>query len=126
MLIVFAVALGGAIGSVLRYWCSGAAYRLFGSGFPWGTLTVNLLGSAVIGFLFAAFERSAAHPATRMFVLMGILGGFTTFSSFSIENLNLLRDGQVRAAVMNILVSNVLGIALAFGGYWFYKNVSTW
>jgi len=117
MLYLCVVALGGAIGSVLRYVCSGAVHRFWGSAFPWGTLTVNLAGSAVIGFLWAAFERSSVHPATRTFIMIGILGGFTTFSSFSLENLNLMRDGQFRVAAINILVSNFFGIALAFLGY---------
>ncbi|OHB44036.1 MAG: hypothetical protein A2178_02655 [Planctomycetes bacterium GWC2_49_10] len=117
MLYLWVVALGGAIGSVLRYICSGAVHRLLGAGFPWGTLSVNLAGSAVIGFLWAAFERSTVHPATRTFIMIGILGGFTTFSSFSLENLNLMRDGQFKVAIINIVASNVFGIALAFLGY---------
>lgn len=119
------IALGGAIGSVLRYWCSSAAYRLMGTAFPWGTTAVNLIGSFVIGVLWAAFEKAATGTVARSFVFIGILGGFTTFSSFTLENFNLLRDGQVRTVLVNVLISNIVGIALVFVGYALIKFLTT-
>jgi CrcB protein len=119
---ILAIAVGGAIGSVARYLCSTGVLRAVGSGwFPWGTLSVNLIGSFAIGFLWAAFERAALGSTARSFVFIGILGGFTTFSSFTLENFNLLRDGQVRSAVINIIVSNLLGIMLVFAGFAAFK-----
>jgi CrcB protein len=88
--------------------------------FPVGTLLVNLIGSAVIGFLggwFAAGAPLAGQANLRLFLMVGVLGGFTTFSSFSLENLTLLRAGEARLALLYIVASNGLGIALAFGGY---------
>ena len=103
------IALGGAIGSVSRYGLGGLVYRFFGSVFPWGTLAVNLIGSLIIGFLWAAFERAAVGPNMRMFVFIGILGGFTTFSSYTLETFNLLHAGETRLAITNMVVSNIVG-----------------
>ena len=111
------VALGGAIGSVLRYAVSGLDFKLSNGIFPTSTLIVNLFGSLVIGILWGMFERFEFSPMLRVFLFVGILGGFTTFSSFSLENLNLLRDGEVKTAVIYILITNISGIGLAFGGY---------
>ncbi len=87
------VAIGSAIGGVARFWCSGVAARLFGETFPWGTIIVNVAGSFMIGF-FATLTgpdgRIFAGSLTRQFVMIGILGGYTTFSSFSLQTLNLL------------------------------------
>ncbi len=91
-----------------------------------GTLAVNLIGSAVIGFL-AGWFLSAPAPVSqnlRLFLIVGILGGFTTFSSFSLENLNLIREGHIRTALVYILTSNVLGIGLAFGGFLLARALS--
>ncbi|HLF86413.1 MAG TPA: CrcB family protein [Nitrospiria bacterium] len=92
-------------------------YRVSGPVFPWGTLGVNLLGSFIAGFLWEGFERAAVSPELRIFVFIGILGSFTTFSSYNLETFSLLRDGEIRLALSNVVVSNVLGIALIFIGY---------
>ena len=110
-----AVALGGALGSAARFGTQIACRAWFGMGFPWGTLAVNLLGSLLIGFCAAAAERG--WPSLRPWILTGFLGGFTTFSSFSFENVHLLRNGQSLAFILNIAVSVVGGIALAYAGY---------
>ena len=112
------VAFGGALGSVLRYGLSGAVHRFTGGVFPWGTLAVNLAGSFLIGFLWETFERGVVSPTVRTFIFIGILGAFTTFSTYTLENINLLRDGEVRLAALNVVVSNVLGIALVMAGFW--------
>ena len=91
------IALGSALGGVARYWCSGVAARLFGETFPWGTLFVNVTGSFIIGF-FATLTgpdgRIFAGTTTRQFVMIGLLGGFTTFSSFSLQTLNLAKTAN--------------------------------
>ncbi|MDD4909089.1 MAG: fluoride efflux transporter CrcB [Candidatus Omnitrophica bacterium] len=117
MLRLFFIALGGAAGTLLRYIASGIDYRFSNGVFPVSTLVVNLAGSLVIGFLWGIFERLAVAPTVRMFIFIGILGGFTTFSTFSLENFNLIRDGEFKIAVINILASNIIGIALVFAGF---------
>lgn len=111
------VALGAALGGILRYWCSGAAARLGAEPFPWGTLFVNVSGSAFIGF-YAAFTgpdgRLLVQPQTRLFVITGICGGFTTFSTFSLETLRLIQDRQWAYASLNIAGS----LALCLLGVW--------
>jgi CrcB protein len=105
------VALGGAAGSVARYAVQ-AAFRLH----PAGTLAINLAGSLLIGLCAAWAERGAA-PWLRPWIMAGFLGGLTTFSGFSLENLRLLRDGQAGAALLYVGASVVGGIALAAVGY---------
>jgi CrcB protein len=112
------VALGGSIGSVLRWWVSGAVQHTSGATFPWGTFAVNAAGSFAIGLVGAvALERALVSPAARLFVVAGVLGGFTTFSAFSYETLALLRDGQWAAAAGYALGSVATGVAAAFGGF---------
>ncbi|MGD2112922.1 MAG: fluoride efflux transporter CrcB [Gammaproteobacteria bacterium] len=103
---VLAIAAGGALGALLRYWTSVAVHGRLGAGFPYGTLTVNIVGSLLMGFLYIwLIDRMAAGPALRAFLMIGVLGAFTTFSTFSIETLNLLEAGQVSRALANVLVS---------------------
>ena len=111
------IAAGGAVGALLRYAVSGLAQRSFEGVFPWGTLSVNLIGSFFIGFLGGIFERFTAPPNLKIFILIGLLGAFTTFSTFSFENFNLFRDGEIKLALSNILISNFFGIALVFAGF---------
>jgi CrcB protein len=111
---LLAIASGGAIGALLRYWTSTAVHARLGMGFPYGTLTVNLLGSLLIGFLYIwLLERMSAGPALRAFLMIGLLGAFTTFSTFSMETLNLLESGQPGRALVNILLSVTLCIGAA-------------
>ena len=111
------IAVGGAAGALLRYWVSGWAYALLGEGFPWGTLSVNLIGSFLIGFLWRLFDQIAIAPNTRTLIFVGGLGAFTTFSTYGLESLNLLRSGQYRLGALNMLGSNVLGILSVFLGF---------
>jgi fluoride exporter len=114
-----AVMIGGAIGSALRYAISAWIAEAMHSTFPWGTLTVNVLGSLVIG-LFAGLTGPdgplLVSPVGRAFVTIGILGGFTTFSSFSLQTMLLLQDGQWISAVGNVLSSVVLCLLAAGAG----------
>jgi fluoride exporter len=104
------VAAGSALGGVLRYWCSSVAARLIGETFPWGTLIVNIVGSFVIGLFFSLTGpggRLLVNPDIRQFVMVGICGGYTTFSSFSLQTLNLIRDGELLLAGANMVASVV-------------------
>jgi CrcB protein len=117
MMKIFLVFLGGGIGAVARYGLQGLVHRYAGSTFPYGTLAVNVLGCFVIGFLMVAFEeRFLIHPTLRIFLTIGILGGFTTFSSFSYETIALLRDGEVLFGGINIIAGVVVCLSATFVG----------
>lgn len=109
MLQIFAIAGGGALGALGRFFVSNGVYRLLGRDFPWGTLMVNTLGSFLMGVLFVLFlERLASAAELRSAVLVGFLGAFTTFSTFSMETLALIEQGLPGRAFMNIGVSVLL------------------
>ena len=112
------VALGGAIGSVLRYGVNLAAPRLLGNHFPWATLTVNVVGSFLMGLL-AAFltEKLVDQPDLRLFLTTGVLGGFTTFSAFSLDVFGLMQRGENSLALAYLLLSVALSIFAVFGGF---------
>lgn len=100
--------LGGFIGSALRYWTSILSYRFFGQEFPYGTLIVNITGCFLIGLLMTIFEeRFIVNPNLRIFLTIGILGGFTTFSTFSYETIALLREGSYLIGFENVTFSLV-------------------
>ncbi|MET0063229.1 MAG: fluoride efflux transporter CrcB [Candidatus Thiodiazotropha endolucinida] len=110
---LIAIASGGAVGALFRFWVSSGIYSLLGRGFPYGTLVVNVLGSLVMGFLYVLLlERTTVSPEMRGALLIGFLGAFTTFSTFSIETLNLLEQAELLKAGLNILVS-VIACVLA-------------
>ena len=117
MLRLFYIAIGGATGALLRYWATGLAHKIGGSSFPWGTLSVNLSGSIFIGFLWGMFESIIVPQNTRVFIFIGLLGSFTTFSTFSLESFHLIRDGEYGLFMANILSNIVLGVSLVFAGY---------
>lgn len=111
------VFLGGGVGSALRYWLSGSVYRFIRPTFPYGTLVVNVGGCFLIGFLMAIFEeRFVVQPLLRLFLTIGILGGFTTFSTFSFETIELLREGSTAGGLYNILFSLVGCLTATFLG----------
>lgn len=112
-----AIAGGGALGALMRYWVALAVYGLLGRGFPYGTLAVNVLGSGLIGLLSVLFlERMALGPEWRAGVLVGFLGAFTTFSTFSYETLMLMEDGQALRAMVNVVANVVFCITAAWAG----------
>ena len=112
------IALGGAVGSVLRFLVSSGCQRLSGGAFPVGTLTVNLVGCLLIGFLGALLSGPLlVREEYRLGLLVGLLGGFTTFSGFGWETLALLNDGEWGRAALNLVAANLLGLAGVWGGY---------
>jgi CrcB protein len=111
------IGLGGAAGAIARYAMTEWTQRILGPGFAWGTLCVNLLGCFLIGLAFHVIAAAGALPHyVRFLVVVGFLGAFTTFSTFSLENVNFVRDGKISAACLYVAVSNAAGIALCFAG----------
>ena len=122
---ILLVGIGGAAGAVLRFGMSGAVQKWASSDFPLGTVVVNVAGCFLIGMLWAWHERSVFSPTTAALVFAGFLGSFTTFSTFGLETLHLLREGQVGFAMLNVVVSNVFGIAAAFLGFMLVRFLLT-
>lgn len=110
------IALGGAFGAVLRYGCEGLVHRAVGPGFPWGTMAVNVAGCLFIGFLWTLTERSLIAPRLQTFLLVGVIGAFTTFSTYTLESVNLIRDGETALGVWNLALSNALGLGALLAG----------
>ena len=111
------VVVGGAIGSLLRYLVGAWVQGLLGPAFPWSTLFVNALGSLLIGAVVRLSLEGALSGEARLFLAMGVLGGFTTFSTFSYETLILLQDGEALKALAYVLANLFLGLFLAYLGY---------
>lgn len=112
------MALAGAVGTLSRYALAGAAQRVMGAGFPWGTLAVNLTGCFVIGTLAGLLERQVTiSPELRAVVFIGFMGAFTTFSTYMLETSDLLRDGEWLRAMMNVTLQNLGGFAALIGGF---------
>lgn len=115
-----AVAVGGAIGSVARFWLTGVMTALTGARFPWGTLLINISGSFVIGLVAGVTltaHRVGMHPDVRIFLMTGICGGFTTFSAFSLQTLELLQTGDTGAALGYIAGSVALCLLAVWAGW---------
>ncbi len=117
------VFLGGGIGSVLRFSIERWTGKAFPSSFPYSTLTVNLIGSFFIGVLFVCLDRLSLPSQYRLFIGTGLLGGFTTFSTFSLENALLIRNASYQAAVVNIATSILLGLSFVILGIYFASLV---
>jgi CrcB protein len=114
------IGLGGAVGSIARHWCNGLVAAVLGTAFPWGTLLINILGSIVIGFAAATMHDAGRFPVgedARLFLMVGVCGGYTTFSAFSLQTLTLIQGGQWLPAAGNIGLSVVLCIVGAWIGY---------
>ena len=112
------IGLAGFAGTVLRYGLSGWTARRFGETFPLGTLVVNMIGCFLAGLLFyLMFDRYLVNQTIRTVVIIGLLGGFTTFSSFGLQTFTLLRDGEMGLALLNIAASNLGGLLMVWFGY---------
>ncbi|MGY8813309.1 MAG: fluoride efflux transporter CrcB [Gammaproteobacteria bacterium] len=115
MVNILFIAGGGALGALLRYWMSTQMHNIFGRDFPYGTLSVNVIGSVAIGMLYVvSVERFTANVELRAGLMIGLLGAFTTFSSFSLETLTLIQSGQQFKAVLNVILS----VTLCLIGCW--------
>lgn len=121
MMHLLAVALGGAIGSLLRYWISGWLNTPEGR-LPVGTLSINVIGSLLMGIAFVLImEKARLSPELRPLIMTGMLGGFTTFSTFSLEAVTLLNEGHTGAALIYVLLSVILCITALYLGLWFTR-----
>ncbi|MCG6938110.1 MAG: fluoride efflux transporter CrcB [Gammaproteobacteria bacterium] len=117
MKLILYIASGGAFGAVMRYGASVGVYSLLGRGFPYGTLFVNVVGSMLMGVLSVVLlDRFIVEPEWRAAILVGLLGSFTTFSTFSIETLNLLEQGDMMKAFANIALSIIMCLAAVWFG----------
>lgn len=121
---IFYVALGGAIGASLRYMLGLTAARIFGAGFPIGTLSANVLGSALMGLLFGYLSLKAnGGEALRLFIGVGLLGGFTTFSAFSLESIMMIERKAYGAFMSYVSLSLVLSLLAIMAGLWISRGV---
>ena len=118
------VAFGGSVGAVLRYIFYELIEKHHHSDFPWATITVNLFGSLIIGFLWGYFTRNYLSPAGRLMLFVGILGSFTTFSTFAFDNFSLIREGNFTLMTVYLLASNIIAIFLCIGGYQLSKMIA--
>jgi CrcB protein len=107
---VILIAVGGSLGAVARYGLSTLVYYLTSEVFPWGTLVVNISGSFLIGVLAELFDTAMIPAEWRSFITIGFLGAYTTFSTYTLETVNLLREGELRFATLNFIASNLMGI----------------
>jgi CrcB protein len=116
MLKLLVIGIGGFLGAIARYGISGLVHRHFSGSFPVGTLCVNVLGCLVIGALTALLERQLLTPTQRLFLMVGLLGSLTTFSTFGYETLELMRDGNWSATLANVAANVALGLAAVWLG----------
>jgi fluoride exporter len=119
-----AVAIGGALGCWARYAQTNLVQTVFGRGFPVATMSINVIGSFLMGFLFiVTLERLMIPPSVRAGVLTGVLGGYTTFSTFEMETLLLAENGEFLKAALYVVLSVAIGFAAAFGGAYVARNL---
>jgi len=124
MNLVIAVATGGALGSVARHLVAGRVTEIFGTEFPWGILTVNVVGSLIMGVLAEALAlRFDLSTEWRAFLTVGILGGFTTFSSFSLDMAVLIERGEIGGAALYAVLSVAASVGALFAGLWVVRAV---
>lgn len=115
---ILLIGAAGLIGTLLRYWLSNVVARRYGEAFPLGTMLVNIIGCFLAGLLFYLMqERFAINQTLRAVVMIGFLGGFTTFSSYGLQTFTLLRDGEFAFAALNLIISNAVGLLMVWAGY---------
>ncbi|MEJ2354360.1 MAG: fluoride efflux transporter CrcB [candidate division WOR-3 bacterium] len=115
---ILVIALGGSLGALSRYYLSKMITDYSGGTFPWGTLMVNLIGALLIGFLYGLFDRIIIPIEFRVFITIGFIGAFTTFSTFALESVNLLRDGEIKLGLSNIIINNGASIICVLLGFY--------
>jgi CrcB protein len=120
---LLAVAFGGSIGAVARFLIYHLMERTHEGRFPWASLTVNLTGSLLIGLLWGIFDKFYIPSGVRLFIFIGLLGSFTTYSTFSFDVFSLWKEGEFRTALVYLLGTNIGGIGLAFTGYYLSRLV---
>ena len=123
MINIILISIGGAVGALSRYTLSNLISKEFQTNFPLGTLGVNLLGCFISGVAWQFSEHFAIAKNVRLFFFVGLLGAFTTFSTFGLESLHLFKDGHVKSAVLNIFLNNILGIILVLLGIFVYRLI---
>ena len=123
MIQILLIGIGGAIGALSRYTLSNLISKSFQTNFPLGTLGVNLLGCFLIGLAWQFSEHYSIEKNIRLFFFVGLLGAFTTFSTFGLETLHLFKDGYMKEALLNIVLNNILGIVLVLTGIYIYKLI---
>ncbi len=117
------IAFGGMLGALMRYSANEFIYTYYKGVFPAGTLFVNSLGSFIIGILYALSFKLSMNPSVRLMLFVGFLGSFTTFSTYSLETLNLIRSGELKTAFLNIILNNTLSLLLAFAGFYIIRSL---
>lgn len=122
---ILLLVIGGSLGTLCRYGVNLLAARLWGTGFPWGTFTVNMVGCLLIGLAFGLAERAAwVTPTVRLFFVTGFLGALTTFSSYAVETVNAANGGSPYVAAMNFAANNIGGLALVVAGMFLAKVIA--
>ena len=109
---------GGAVGAILRYASSLLAYQWLGDKFPWGTLLVNVIGSFAAGFVWAFLDETTGQARTNAFFFIGLLGAYTTFSTYALEALRLFQDGQTATAITHLIANNIGALVAVIAGFW--------
>jgi fluoride exporter len=116
------VGIAGLAGTIIRYWLASLVDNNNGTRLPWGTVTVNLIGCFLTGaFFFIAEEKLVVSATLRTVILIGLFGGFTTFSAYGLQTFTLMRSGELGLAMLNVAISNILGLLLVWAGYGLVK-----
>ena len=120
---LFYIIIGGGIGALLRYFTSQFVNNLYNKNFSLGTIIVNCIGALLIGFLINIFDRFGINTKWKLLIITGFLGGYTTFSTYSVETVNYFINGNIKYGILNILLNNVLCILFVLLGMWLNKVI---